>query len=55
MAVVFGRKGGSKDGIAVSMVDNHDVLVPTGGSEREAASVLSEEAAKRFHHDVEFT
>ena len=54
MAVMFGLKGGSKDGIAVSVIGNHDVLVSTGGAEREAASVVSEEAAKRFHHDMDF-
>jgi hypothetical protein len=54
MAVVFGLEWGCKDGVAVSMVGNHDVLVTTGGAEWESTGVVGEKATKWLHHDVEF-
>ncbi len=51
VAVTLGLEGLLEDEVAIGMEGNHDILVVGASSDREAASVVSEELAERFFFD----
>ncbi len=48
MAVTLDLEGLLEDEVAVGVEGNHHILIAGASSDREAASVLSEELAERF-------
>jgi hypothetical protein len=53
MAVTFGLERLLEDKIAISMEDDHDVLVPQVCPDRKVASVICVQPAKGVHLDEE--
>ena len=54
MFVVFTLEWGAKNGIAVTVVGDHDVLVSTAFMDKEAASIICVEFVDWVNADVEF-
>ena len=54
VAIMFGLEGFDEDGIGVTVVGEHDVLVATARSNGEAAHIVSEELADRSDLNMKF-